>query len=151
MNRDKTFHLHAAKRIAHLLDSAFAIPGTRHRVGLDAILGLLPVGGDIIGLLLSLYILYLARQMGMPKRYLVLMGFNIGVDMIIGAIPLIGDLADIGWKANLRNVRLMEQYVEKAGRETVVTYSSRRASSTVLPPGDMVIDVVPERRQSGTS
>lgn len=102
-------------RFVFLLDEAVRVPGTRWRVGLDPILGLLPGGGDALGALLSAGVVLLAARHGVPRIALARMVFNVGVDAVIGAIPLIGDLFDFAWKANTRNLRLLEAH-ESAGR-----------------------------------
>lgn len=101
--------LTGARALARVLDSAFQVPGTRLRVGLDSILGLLPVAGDLIGALAGSYIVMTAAKAGVPKPVLARMAFNVGIDTLIGAIPLVGDLFDAGWKANTRNVALLER------------------------------------------
>lgn len=103
--------LRNARSLARLLDTAFTIPGTGFRVGLDPILGLVPGIGDFAGVVLSLPILFHAARLGVPRTLLLRMGVNIGIEALVGAIPLIGDLFDAGWRANVRNVRLMEAFI----------------------------------------
>lgn len=107
------------KRLAWLLDSSIRIPGTQFRVGLDAVIGLIPWAGDVIGSALSLGIIGLAFQMGASRWTLVRMGFNVLVEMLVGAIPVFGDIFDAIWKSNERNVRLLERslYQPRAGRK----------------------------------
>ncbi len=110
-----------AKTIARLMDSAWTIPVIRKKVGLDPILGLLPVGGDIIAMLISLYILWVAYDLRLPKSVLARMSVNILLDACIGAIPLIGDYADIFWKSNMRNVQLLEEaYLQYGKPEEII-------------------------------
>jgi len=97
-------------RLVFLLDQAVRVPGTRWRVGLDPILGLLPGGGDALGALLSAGVVLVAARHGVPRIVLARMVLNVGVDAVIGAIPLIGDLFDFAWKANTRNLRLLEAH-----------------------------------------
>ncbi|HYX35717.1 MAG TPA: DUF4112 domain-containing protein [Oligoflexus sp.] len=97
------------RRLAWLLDSSIRIPGTQYKVGLDAVIGLIPWAGDVIGSALSLGIVGLAFNLGAPRSTLVRMGFNILVEMVVGAIPVVGDIFDAFWKANERNVRLLER------------------------------------------
>ncbi len=99
--------------LAWLLDNAVGIPGTQLRFGLDAFIGLLPGIGDTVGALLSSYILGEAAALGVPKATLVRMTFNIAIESIIGIIPFAGDLFDVAWKANLRNVKLLNQWLER--------------------------------------
>ena len=99
-------------RLAWLLDNSIPIPGLRFRIGLDALIGLLPGIGDAVGVLLSTYILGEAARLGVPKTILIRMAFNIAIEGVIGIIPFAGDLFDAAWKANQRNVRLIGAYVD---------------------------------------
>ena len=96
------------RKVAWLMDQAFEIPGTRFRVGVDAIIGLIPVLGDLITTAIGGYIVMTAARAGVPKPVLYRMLLNLGVDTILGAIPFVGDLFDAAWKANSRNARLLE-------------------------------------------
>lgn len=104
-------------RLAHLgrfatwLDAGLAIPGTRLRFGLDPILGLVPGLGDAAGALLAGWILVEAIRLGAPPATLGRVAYNIGLDALIGAIPLVGDAFDFVWKANIKNVALLERHV----------------------------------------
>lgn len=97
------------RHLSFLLDSAFRIPILGYRVGWDAILGLVPGLGDAVGLLFSGYIVFEAARLGAPKSVLARMIYNVALEFIIGVIPIIGDLFDAVWKANIRNVRLLER------------------------------------------
>jgi hypothetical protein len=99
--------------LAWLLDSSIPIPGTRLTIGLDALIGLFPFIGDLIGVLLSSYILSEAARLGAPKVVLWRMAFNVGVEGVVGIVPLAGDVFDAAWKANQRNVRLLDAWIEK--------------------------------------
>lgn len=101
--------------VAHLLDTAFVIPGTNRRVGIDAIIGLIPVVGDLATTALSSYIIYEARRMGVPKRVLARMAANVALDGVVGMVPLFGDLFDAAFKANRRNVRILRAHLERTG------------------------------------
>jgi hypothetical protein len=101
-----------SRAIAHWLDDAFRIPGTRLRFGLDPLMGLIPGLGDIVGGLLSTYIVIEALRTKAPRALVFRMLANLGVDMVLAAVPLAGDLFDAGWKANSRNLRLLRQHVE---------------------------------------
>ena len=101
--------LRVLRRVALLLDEAVAIPGTGIRVGLDPLLGLLPGFGDVAGGLLSLSIVAGASRAGVPNSVLLRMLGNIALDTVFGALPILGDLFDAGWKANARNVRLLDE------------------------------------------
>ena len=102
--------------LAWLLDSSIPIPGTRIRIGLDALLGLIPGLGDIAGTLISSFILLQAARLGIPRVTLMRMGFNVLVDSVLGIVPLAGDIFDIAWKANLRNVDLLRAHLDDPGR-----------------------------------
>lgn len=101
----------ALRRWATLLDAAFGIPGTRFRVGLDALIGLVPGVGDAVSGVFSAALIVQAARMGIPRVVLGRMAANVLIDVLVGAIPFLGDLFDVGWKANLRNVALLERFV----------------------------------------
>ena len=101
------------RRLAVLLDNSIPIPGTGFRIGLEAILGLVPGAGDLIGGAFSLYILLEAARMGVPRSLLARMGWNLGVDVLVGFVPLLGDLFDAGFKANMRNLALLDRHVAR--------------------------------------
>jgi hypothetical protein len=95
--------------LAWLLDSSIPLPGG-YRIGLDPLIGLLPGLGDAIGAVMSAYIINEARALGAPRSVLMRMTGNVVVEAVIGAIPLLGDLFDAGFKANMRNMALLEKY-----------------------------------------
>ena len=111
------------RRLAVLLDDSIPIPGTRYRVGVESIIGLLPGAGDLAGGAFSLYILLQAARMGVPRPLLARMATNLVVDVVVGAVPVLGDLFDAGFKANMRNLALLERHVD---RPVASTRSSRR-------------------------
>jgi uncharacterized protein DUF4112 len=98
--------------LATLLDSAILIPGTKIRFGADAVIGLVPGIGDAITTALSAWIVYEAHRLGMPRRVLVRMIGNVAVDGLFGAVPLVGDVFDVMWRANRRNMRLLREHIE---------------------------------------
>jgi hypothetical protein len=100
----------ALRRLAELLDSAFVVPGTTYRIGLDPIVGLVPWIGDLVSPLFTVALLWQARDVRIPKIVLGRMIFNAAVDAIVGAIPFVGDLFDFGWKANQLNMALLERH-----------------------------------------
>ena len=102
--------------LAWLLDSSIPIPGTRFTVGLDALIGLVPVIGDLIGVLASSIIVVEANRLGVPRSILMRMSFNVAIEGVVGLVPFLGDLFDAGWKANQRNVRLLEQWMGEPRR-----------------------------------
>ncbi len=101
------------ERLADLMDSRFRIPGTRRSFGLDPIIGLLPGIGDTITVAISLYIVKIAHELGAPHHLKARMGLNIFIDWLIGLPPLIGDIFDIGWQANRRNIALLKKHLYK--------------------------------------
>jgi hypothetical protein len=102
--------LDALRRWAVLLDSAFRIPGTGIRFGLDAVIGLIPGVGDISTPAFAALLLLQAVRMRLPAVVQARMVLNAAFDMLIGLVPILGDLADVGWKANLRNLALLERH-----------------------------------------
>jgi hypothetical protein len=104
------------RQLAWLLDSSIRIPGTRFTIGIDALLGLVPFAGDLLGVLLSSYILLEAARLGAPKPLLYRMAINVAVDGLVGAIPVAGDIFDAVWKANQKNVRLLEAHLREPAR-----------------------------------
>jgi hypothetical protein len=111
--------------LARVLDEAIRIPGTNIRIGLDALLGLLPGGGDIAGGVFSGLIILQATRAGAPTALLSRMLGNVLVDVVVGAIPLLGDVFDVAWRANTRNVRLLESWQERP-------VSTKRASTLTV-------------------
>ena len=101
--------LQQARTLARLLDRAVTVPGTRFGIGLDGVVGLIPGVGDAVAGLASTYLIFLAYRAGAPASVLTRMAVNVWVDSLIGGIPLLGDLFDFGYKANLRNVALLER------------------------------------------
>lgn len=100
--------------LAQLLDNSIPLPGG-FRVGLDAVIGLVPGIGDSAGAVLSAYIITQAARMGVPRSVLLRMAANVGIEAVVGAIPFVGDLFDAGWKANARNVALINTHLEHPG------------------------------------
>jgi hypothetical protein len=111
--RDSTLH-----SLEILLDEAFRIPGTQFRFGIDGIIGLVPGLGDALAGLLSLVIPVAAWIRGVPYITLVRMGLNLGIGVLVGSIPILGDIFDIAWKANRRNYRLLQLHLTEPRRHT---------------------------------
>lgn len=103
-----------------LLERSFVIPGINRPVGLDAIVGLVPVVGDIIAGLMGSYLIWEARNLGMPKWQLWRMAGNIGVDTALGAIPLVGDAFDLFFRSNTRNLKIIKRHLDKHHPGTMV-------------------------------
>ena len=116
------------QQLAWLLDSSIPIPGTRLTVGAEALIGLFPVIGDLIGVALSSYILSQAARLGAPRSVLSRMAFNIAVEGVVGIIPFAGDVFDAAFKANQRNVRLLDAWLDQPRR----TERSTRAFTALL-------------------
>ncbi|PWE54036.1 DUF4112 domain-containing protein [Metarhizobium album] len=109
MNRshEQITRLRRMRGLARLMDTAFRIPGTRISFGADSIVGLLPGFGDLAGAAVSLFIVMEAKKLGLPKQKLLQMLVNIGFDAAVGSVPLIGDVFDVYFKSNRRNVDLV--------------------------------------------
>ena len=105
--------LERMRRVGWLLDNSIPIPGTRYSLGIDQLIGLVPGIGDLIGGALSLYIIVEAYRMGVPRTLLARMGWNVAVDTLVGEVPILGDLFDIGFKANIRNLALLDGYFQR--------------------------------------
>src|SRR5207244_2478544 len=97
------------RRLSWLMDDLIRVPGLGWRIGLDAIVGLIPGFGDTATTVVSFYILVAAVRYRVPKVTLLRMGLNIGIDYVVGSFPLVGDLFDAWWKSNQRNVALLSQ------------------------------------------
>ena len=93
--------------VSNLLDQCITLPGGM-RIGIDPIVGLIPAVGDLAATAMSLYLVYEAARLGLPKRILVRMLGNVALESLMGTFPLLGDLFDAVWKANMRNLRLVE-------------------------------------------
>ncbi len=111
--------LELIKRISYILDSAIPIPGTRYRIGLDPIIGLIPGVGDALTSLASSYIVLSGMQMNVSRWTLVRMIFNILIESVIGIIPVVGDIFDAAWKSNERNRVLLEKNMNNPQSKSV--------------------------------
>ncbi|XZO03081.1 MAG: DUF4112 domain-containing protein [Microcoleus sp.] len=119
-NKSHVASLRRLRRISNLLDNAIPIPGTKYRIGLDPILGLIPGGGDLISSIFAGYIVFKSAQMGVPQETLVKMAANIVFDTVAGSVPVAGDLLDVAWKANVKNIELLDAHLgspEPAGKK----------------------------------
>ena len=116
MSQTKSKTVEKHHKLAELLDSKFRIPGTDIRFGIDPIIGLVPGLGDWLGGLISLYFLVQAAVLQARVPVLLRMLLNILLDLVIGSIPLLGEIFDVGWKANLRNADLLEEHIEDPER-----------------------------------
>jgi hypothetical protein len=113
--------LGSARALARLLDTAIRIPGTGIRFGLDPILGLVPGLGDVAGAAMSGYIVLIGARLGAPRSIIVRMLLNIGIDTVVGSLPVLGDLFDAAFKSNVRNISLLETFVDRPRETTVVS------------------------------
>ncbi|MCK0167407.1 DUF4112 domain-containing protein [Jannaschia sp. S6380] len=127
---DLTDRLDRLDRLADNLDSRYRIPGTSIRFGWDGILGLIPGLGDIATLGPAGYILLEAHRLGAPSHVKGRMVFNSGVDWVVGSIPVIGDIFDVGWKANRRNVALLRRHFAKEKPGQPATRPDNRMRTT---------------------
>jgi len=103
--------LRLIRKLSYYLDNSIGIPGTGYRVGFDAIIGLVPGLGDVAGAILSAYIVYEASRLGVPKKTLLHMTFNVALETLIGAVPIVGDVFDAAWKANTKNIFLLDKHL----------------------------------------
>jgi hypothetical protein len=124
--------LPALRKWAVLLDSAFQVPGTKMRIGLDPIVGLIPGVGDLVTAFFSVMILLHSVRLRIPRVVIARMLLNTGVDLLVGAVPLLGDLFDAGFKANLRNLRLLERHAQRHVRPRTEDYVVVGASIAVV-------------------
>jgi hypothetical protein len=132
LSRVANSRLAQARALAKLLDRAFRIPGTKITFGLDPILGLIPGGGDLAGAVFSSWLIMLGARMGLPRHILVRMVANVAIDTVAGSVPLIGDLFDVAWKSNTKNLELLEQFANSPS-------GSGRLASQGLVIGAVVI------------
>jgi hypothetical protein len=99
--------------IGNLLDMAFIVPGTNVRYGIDGLIGLVPVIGDIITTAIALWVVREARALGAPRHLVARMLANVAIDGAVGAVPLVGDAFDVAFKANVRNIRMLRKWMDK--------------------------------------
>jgi hypothetical protein len=104
--------------LAWLLDNSIPIPATGRRIGLDAIIGLIPIAGDVASAGLGLFVVWRGARLGLPRVVVARMLLNSALDLAVGAIPLIGDAFDLWFKANTRNLRLMRRHLEEPTAST---------------------------------
>ena len=102
--------------LAKLLDVAFIVPGTNVRYGIDGLIGLVPVVGDLITTAISLWIVREARSLGAPMHVVGRMLANVALDGVVGLVPIAGDAFDVMWRANVRNMRLLRKWLDKQPR-----------------------------------
>jgi hypothetical protein len=113
-------------RVARLLDSAFVVPGTNLRIGLDPLIGLVPGAGDAVTTAMSAYIVYEAYRAGLPPMAVLRMIVNILIDFVIGAVPVLGDFGNIFWRANRRNLAIFDAFLARRRGGAIIEGSWRR-------------------------
>ena len=133
--RDNRDDIRKVQTLARTLDTAIRIPGTGIRFGLDYIVGLVPGAGDLVSSLMSGYIVLASARLGVPPWVVMRMILNLGVDTLVGSVPLVGDLFDVGFKANVRNAALLERHVA----EPDAVRRSSKLAVTVAIAGVMVL------------
>jgi len=104
-------------QLSYVLDGLFRVPGTQWRVGLDALIGLVPGVGDFATTAASVYIMAAGVRYGVPKVTLLRMAANVAVDYLLGSVPVVGDLFDAAWKSNKKNVELLRERAARSGEE----------------------------------
>jgi hypothetical protein len=122
-----------------LLDSAFRVPGTSIRFGWDPIIGLMPWAGDVLTALMSFALIAQAYQMRIPRVVQLRMVLNIGIDVVLGIVPFVGDIADVFWKSNAQNLALIERHARQPGPAS----SGDRAFVLLVVGAAIVIGAIP--------
>jgi len=120
VGRDPASVRRRLEAVEGVLERAFVVPGINRPVGLDAIVGLIPVLGDIVTTAMGAWLVWEARNLGMSKFHLARMVGNVGVDTAIGAIPIVGDLFDFAFRSNTRNLRILKRWLDKHHPETML-------------------------------
>ena len=120
VGRDAASVRRRIESLEHLLEGLFTIPGTKRRIGLDVILDILPVGGDVVGAALGAYLAWEARNLGMSKLQMARMFGNVGVDFLLGLIPFVGAIPDFFFRSNTRNLRIIKRHLDKHHPATAV-------------------------------
>lgn len=118
VSTDSSRGLAEVRSLAWLLDNSIPVPGTGRRFGVDAVIGLVPVVGDVVSGGIGLFIVWRGSRLGLPRIVVVRMLVNTAIDLVIGAIPVIGDAFDLWFKANTRNLVLMQRYLEEPDAST---------------------------------
>jgi len=134
-----------ARSLARLLDSAAKVPGTGIRFGADAVLGIIPGLGDVAGAALAGYLVILAQRLGAPRAVVLRMLANVAVDTVAGTVPVIGDLFDVAYKSNIRNVALLEQAVQRpteTKRTSRLVVFATLGGLVLLVAGGLVVTVL---------
>lgn len=109
-NPARTARIEQLRQFAELLDGQFVVPGTNIQFGLDAIIGLVPGVGDLVAGAISMWLIREARRLGAPKWLIARMIWNVAVEVGVGAVPIVGDMFDVVWKANRKNIALLSRH-----------------------------------------
>ncbi len=117
--------------LAKVMDSAIKIPGTNIVMGLDAALGLLPVVGDAVSGMISSYVIWEARRLGVSKLIMARMVANTAIDTVVGSVPFVGDLFDVAYRSNSKNVALLKRHLEKHGSTGVAAHRGGASGETI--------------------
>lgn len=120
LGRDPQSVRQRIEMMEQVLENAITLPGTRFRVGLDAIVGVIPVLGDLISAAMGAWIVWEARNLGLSRWQLIRMSSNVAVDTAIGAIPILGDAFDIMFRSNTRNLRIIRKHLDKHHPATAI-------------------------------
>jgi hypothetical protein len=120
LGRDPASIRQRIEAMERLLEGVMTIPGTRHRIGLDAMIGLVPVVGDVVSAAMGAWIVWEARNLGMSKFQLARMAANVGIDTAIGAVPFLGDAFDMLFRSNSRNLRIIRRHLDRHHPATAV-------------------------------
>lgn len=120
MGRDPQAIRQRIEIMEHLLERMLVVPGTRFRFGLDALLGIIPVVGDFLAAAMGAWIIWEARNLGMPRWQLIRMSANVGIDTAIGAIPLVGDAFDLAFRSNSKNLRIIRKHLDRHHPATTI-------------------------------
>ena len=120
MGRDAQSVRQRIEMMEQVLENVFTIPGTRFRVGLDSMIGLIPVVGDLVAAAMGAWIVWEARNLGMSRWQLIRMSANIGVDTAIGAIPFVGDAFDLAFRSNSKNLRIIRKHLDRHHPSTTI-------------------------------
>jgi Domain of unknown function (DUF4112) len=113
LSRDPQAVRQRVEALELILERAFVIPGTKIPFGLDSVIGLVPVLGDLITAAMGAYMVWEARNLGMSKWALTRMAANVGIDTVVGAVPILGDLFDFVWRSNSKNLRIIKKHLDK--------------------------------------
>lgn len=120
MRRDPAAIRKRIEALEAVLERAFIIPGINRPVGLDAIIGLVPVVGDLLTGLMSAYAIWEARNLGLSRWQLTRMGANVAIDTALGAVPFVGDLFDFAFRSNTRNLRIVRRHLDRHHPATAI-------------------------------